>query len=147
MYRPVHQVKCSASGGRGRHPTMQSHDLIRKECTHVCDWWRWGVNCLIKVVGLCSYELNKSWMVQWVFIHKIMDNKQKSWPGILSMLLYNTVVISPGVCQYHYLVTWVYWLMEKRNSQLHNRSLSSNPGHNVVKAYTRGKLCVPQHTA
>ena len=36
--------------------------------------------------------------------------------------------------------------MEKRNSQLHNRSLNSNPGHDVVKAYTRGKLCVRQHT-
>ena len=71
-----------------------------------------------------------------------MDNK----PGILSMQLCNNVVISPEVCQYHYLVIRVYWLMEKRNSQLHNRSLSSNPGHDGVKAYTRGKFCVPQHT-
>ena len=71
-----------------------------------------------------------------------MDNK----PGILSMQPCNNVVISPEVCQYHYLVIRVYWLMEKRNSQLHNRSLSSNPGHDGVKAYTRGKFCVPQHT-
>ena len=39
-----------------------------------------------------------------VSVFEIMDNKQKSWPGILSMLLYNTVVISPDMCQYHYLV-------------------------------------------